>query len=78
MHIATGAELIKNRSLAWNDIETLPAYGALLIGLVFLVMVIADLEPGLATTSLKAVGVFAAIALRNAWLHLHDETMEDI
>jgi len=68
--------LLKNRSLAWNDIEALPAYGAVLMGLVFLLILIADLAPDLTTTTLKAVGVFASIALRNAWLHLDDEAME--
>lgn len=70
------AALVKNRSFAWNDIEALPAYGAVLMGLVFLLILIADLAPDLTTTTLKAVGVFASIALRNAWLNLNDETME--
>ncbi|AHE56903.1 hypothetical protein NX02_26555 [Sphingomonas sanxanigenens DSM 19645 = NX02] len=59
--------------LAWNDIEALPVYAAIAMGLFFLWYAISDLTPVLQLTLLKVVGIVGCVALRHAWLALDEE-----
>ncbi|WP_420145287.1 hypothetical protein [Sphingobium sp.] len=59
--------------IAWNDIEALPIYAAMLLGLVCLAFALMDDTPTLHATTLKVVGIFGCLALRHAWLKLDDE-----
>ncbi|MGF7150675.1 hypothetical protein FHS96_004333 [Sphingomonas zeicaulis] len=59
--------------LAWNDIEALPVYAAIAMGLFFLWYTISDLTPVLQLMLLKAVGILGCVALRHAWLTLDEE-----
>jgi hypothetical protein len=59
--------------IAWNDIEALPLYAALVIGAGFLWFALTDLTPTIQTTLMKVVGIMGCLALRHAWLRLDDE-----
>ncbi|MEC3912223.1 hypothetical protein U5A82_17590 [Sphingobium sp. CR2-8] len=59
--------------IAWNDIEALPIYAAMLLGLICLAFALTDTTPTLHATMLKAVGIVGSLALRHAWLSLDDE-----
>ncbi|GAY24153.1 hypothetical protein [Sphingobium fuliginis] len=58
--------------IGWNDLEALPIYAAMLLGLGCLVLALLDGMPTLEATTLKAVGIFGSLALRNAWLKLDE------
>lgn len=59
--------------IAWNDIEALPIYAAMLLGLICLAFALTDTTPTVHATTLKAVGIIGSLALRHAWLKLDDE-----
>ncbi|KQN06652.1 hypothetical protein ASE85_19480 [Sphingobium sp. Leaf26] len=59
--------------IAWNDIEALPIYAAMLLCLICLGMALMDSTPSLHATTLKIVGIVGGLALRHAWLKLDDE-----
>ncbi|HUD90632.1 hypothetical protein [Sphingobium sp.] len=59
--------------IAWNDIEALPVYAAMLLGLICLAFALADSTPTLHATMLKVVGIVGSLALRHAWLKLDEE-----
>ncbi len=59
--------------IAWNDIEALPIYAAMLLCLICLGLALMDSTPSLHATMLKVVGIFGGLALRHAWLKLDDE-----
>ncbi|EQB31714.1 hypothetical protein [Sphingobium ummariense] len=62
-------------AIAWNDIEFLPLWAALLMGLVFLWLCVAHMTPTLHIATIKAAGIMGALALRHAWLRLDDDEM---
>ncbi|MEC3950534.1 hypothetical protein [Sphingobium sp. HWE2-09] len=59
--------------IAWNDIEALPIYAAMLLGLICLAFALTDTTPTIHAAMLKAVGIMGSLALRHAWLKLDDE-----
>lgn len=59
--------------IAWNDIEALPIYAAMLLCAICLGMALMDSTPTLHATLLKIVGIVGGLALRHAWLKLDDE-----
>ncbi|NWK96869.1 hypothetical protein DM806_14585 [Sphingobium lactosutens] len=59
--------------IAWNDIEALPVYAAMLLGLICLAFALADSTPTIHATMLKVVGIVGSLALRHAWLKLDEE-----
>lgn len=59
--------------IAWNDIEALPVYAAMLLCLICLGFALADSTPTLHATLLKIVGIVGGLALRHAWLKLDEE-----
>lgn len=59
--------------IAWNDIEALPVYAAMLLGLICLAFALSDSTPTIHATLLKVVGIFGSLALRHAWLKLDEE-----
>ncbi|WCT74910.1 hypothetical protein PQ455_06745 [Sphingomonas naphthae] len=69
----TAPRIKSDPPLAWNDIEALPIYAALILGLGFLWFAITDQSPSLQAATIKAVGIVGCLALRHAWLKLDDE-----
>ncbi|CAM8660040.1 MULTISPECIES: hypothetical protein [Sphingobium] len=59
--------------IAWNDIEALPIYAAMLLGLICLGFALVDTTPTIHSATLKVVGIVGSLALRHAWLKLDDE-----
>ncbi len=59
--------------IAWNDIEALPVYAAILLALAFALLALTDLTPSVEGSGIKAAGIFGALALRHAWLRLDAE-----
>lgn len=60
-------------TIAWNDIEALPIYAAMALGLACLLLALLDSTPTIYASTLKAVGVMGSLALRHAWLKLDEE-----
>ncbi|HEX7742993.1 MAG TPA: hypothetical protein VF442_11270 [Sphingobium sp.] len=58
--------------IGWNDLEALPIYAAMALGLICLILAMMDGAPTLEATTLKAVGIFGSLALRHAWLKLDE------
>lgn len=56
--------------IAWNDIEALPVYAAMLLCFTCAALAISDSTPTIYATILKAVGIIGGVALRSAWLQL--------
>jgi hypothetical protein len=74
MHVPTPPARAKARtSLAWNDIETLPVYAALLLCAGFLWLIATEMTSALEISALKAIGVMGCLALRHAWLQLDED-----
>ena len=59
--------------IAWNDIEALPIYAAMGLGLACLVLALLDDTPTIYAATLKAVGIMGSLALRHAWLKLDEQ-----
>lgn len=64
--------------IAWNDIEALPIYAAMLLGLICIAFALADTTPTIHAATLKVVGIVGSLALRHAWLKLDDEGGETL
>lgn len=62
-----------NPPLAWNDIEILPVYAALVMGVVFLGMLLSELSASLQVSTLKVIGVVGCLALRHAWMRMDED-----
>lgn len=60
-------------SIAWNDIEALPVYAAILMGLLFLWFTLTDFSSTLQASAIKVVGITGSLALRHAWLSLDND-----
>lgn len=73
MTTATNALMPADPPIAWNDIEALPIYAAIIMGAVFLWLIVTDLTPTLQAATLKSAGIIGCLALRNAWLELDDD-----
>lgn len=58
--------------IAWNDIEALPVYAAIIMGSLMVWLALLDLTPTLQATTIKLVGLCGCIALRQAWLQLDE------
>jgi hypothetical protein len=65
-----------NPPIRWNDLEALPIYAAMGLGLICLALALADWTPTVYASTVKAVGIMRSLALRHAWLKLDDEGME--
>lgn len=69
--------------IAWNDVEALPVYAALLMGVGLIGLLLADFVSSFEIASavdlmmLKAVGIFGCIALRQAWMQLDKDVPLD-
>lgn len=59
--------------IRWNDLEALPIYAAMALGLLCLFLALADRTPTIYAFTAKAVGIMGSLALRHAWLKLDDE-----
>lgn len=59
--------------IAWNDIEALPIYAAMGLGLTCLILAVMDDTPSIHAATLKVVGIFGSLALRHAWLKLDEQ-----
>lgn len=76
---ARAARARTDSPIAWNDVEALPVYAALLMGLGLIGLLLADLVSSFEIASvvdlmmLKAVGIFGCIALRQAWMQLDQD-----
>ncbi|WP_242129681.1 hypothetical protein [Sphingobium sp. Sx8-8] len=73
MKMLLGARTKADPPIAWNDIEALPVYAAMLLCALCLVLALMDSTPPLYAISLKIVGIMGGLALRHAWLKLDDE-----
>lgn len=63
--------------MAWNDIEALPIYAAMLLCFGCAWLAISDSTPTLYAMMLKIVGIVGGLSLRHAWLKLdEDDGME--
>lgn len=64
--------------IAWNDIEALPVYAAMLLCAICLAFALADNTPSIHAVTLKLVGIVGGLALRHAWLKLDEESGADL
>jgi hypothetical protein len=66
----------RDAQIAWNDIEALPLYAAILIAVACLFTYV-DLGSPTHVMTLKAVGIVGCLALRAAWLGLDDDGLAE-
>jgi hypothetical protein len=64
--------------IAWNDVEALPIYAAMGLGVTCLVLALMDGVPTMEATLLKVVGIGGSLALRHAWLKLDEQGEGDL
>ena len=73
MNPQTATPMQEDSRIAWNDIEALPIYIAMALGLACLLLAVIDRTFALYATALKVVGITGSLALRHAWLKLDEE-----